>query len=122
MAAFDKIKLRREFVEIEFQWQAAMYRYEERGGGWGGRGAESGLSLPSLCAVHIVTDTQMLEVAALLCKWRLDAVQPRLLPAASLRWMTAAVAAEARRGGKSVIFSYVSPCVQSDWLTAIFQP
>lgn len=37
----------------------------------------------------------MAEVAALLCKWSLDAVQPRLLLAASPRWMTAAVAAAA---------------------------
>lgn len=71
-----------------------MYRYEERGRG-GSRGAGGGLSPPSLCAVHIVTDAQMAEVAALLCKWSLDAVQPRLLLAASPRWMTAAVAAVA---------------------------
>lgn len=69
-------------------------RREEGGGG--SRGAGGGLSPPSLCgAVHIVTDAQMAEVAALLCKWSLDAVQPRLLLAASPRWVTAAVAAVA---------------------------
>lgn len=64
-------------------------------GGGASPGSLGGLSPSFLCAVHIVADAEMAEVAALLCKWALDAVQLRLLLAVSPRWMSAAVVAVA---------------------------